>query len=211
MFRPASVKVLSPKIGCASDGFGFKTPPPLVVPPEEGLAGGAAQRIAPFGGFRPLPPGRTVPGVMPPGEFGIYGSRGRRLAQMGMGIRFEVKDAALGNFIPNASVSLVFEDGTHVATKLTDAGGNVSFSEEELISAVEQAGLIGTTGVAWYTIEAPGYKMAEGIAWDPDIPAEQQTRKIYEIALQSGAPTAKVDPLTVAGVTTAALLAIALL
>ncbi len=148
------------------------------------------------------------PRIVPPQE--VLQLSGVRLGQPPPIIRFEVTDATSAQFVPNASVSLIFEDGTHILTKLTDAGGNVAFREREIQEAVEQAGLRGAEGVFWYTVEAPGYQMAEAIVWDPDVPGSEQVRKIYEVTLHPAAPSAKADAYLVAGVTAAALLAVAL-
>ncbi len=137
-----------------------------------------------------------------------------RLAQMASEqvlFRFEVKNEA-GEFVPNASVSMAFEDGTHIITKLTDAGGNVSFTEAELLNALTQAGLMRAEGVAWYTVEAPGYQMAEDMIWDPTVPAEQQQKRLINVTLMAavanGVPGA--PNYIAAGVTTALLIALGL-
>ncbi len=127
--------------------------------------------------------------------------------------RFEVKNEA-GEFVPNASVSIAFEDGTHILTKLTDAGGNVSFTEAELLNALAQAGLSGAEGVAWYTVEAPGYQMAEDMIWDPTVPEEQQLKRLVNVTLMAavanGAPARGATPYVAAGITAAILIAVGL-
>ncbi len=141
----------------------------------------------------------------------MYGLRlqgPRRQLGQETALRFEVKDAALGNFIPNAAVSLVYEDGTSIITKMTDGGGNVAFGQGELQNAIASKGLEGADGVVWYTVQAPGYKLAEEIAFEMG----DELRKMFTVSLQPAAPTAKqLDPVVVGGVAAAALVAIALL
>lgn len=111
----------------------------------------------------------------------------------GIVLRFIVTDELGDRFIPNALVSLVFEDGTVLLGKRTDAGGNVAFSEREVVDAARRVGLAEVAGVVWATVEAPGFQLADLMVWDPDVPEAEQLQKIYTVPLKAEAK--KVGPL----------------
>lgn len=134
----------------------------------------------------------------------------RALSQQArVALRFEVTDALGEAFIPNAAVSLVFEDGTHIITKLTDAGGNVSFTESEIAQAAEAAfGPDLPEGVVWYTVEAPGYQMAEDIIWQPDVTTLADLQQVKTVALATAEAAPDKPNYVAAGITTALLIAV---
>jgi hypothetical protein len=90
---------------------------------------------------------------------------------------------------------LTFEDGAVLLSKRTDQGGNVAFGERELIDASRAAlaaGAVPTNpSVVWYTAEAPGYVLKDGIFFDYDKPKTGQLGKIYEISLEPAEVAAK--------------------
>jgi len=120
------------------------------------------------------------------------GLRPRRLAQAQENpvIRFIVTDEAGERFIQDATVSIVFEDGTLITSKRTDSGGNAAFTANGILQALMKAGLSLESAHAWYTVEAPGYGLKDGLVWDPSKPEEEQVRKIYTVALPRAAGAA---------------------
>lgn len=111
-------------------------------------------------------------------------------------LRFIVTDELGKRFIPGANVSIVFEDGTPIISKLADAGGNVAFGKREILNSAAKAGFAegsGSRGVFWYTVEAPGYILQDGMLFDPMRDPTEQFPKLYTIALKKvqteGLPT----------------------
>jgi hypothetical protein len=74
--------------------------------------------------------------------------------------RFEVIDASDEEYltpIPGAQVTIADEEGNVILSKLTDAGGNASFSIFEVNSAVGAANLPAEE-VLWWEVEAEGFE-----------------------------------------------------
>lgn len=130
-----------------------------------------------------------------------------RLGQ-GVAFRFEVTDESGSKFVPNAAVTLWYEDGTVLVSKTTDGGGNAAFSEAEIGEAAAAKGLGGADGVFWYTVEAPGYQAAEEMVYEGAM--NVPTGKIFNIALKGAVSRAPSNALLVGGVTTAILIGIGL-
>lgn len=109
-------------------------------------------------------------------------------------VRFVVTDEFGARFIPGAKVAVVLEDGTFVTSKQADQGGNVAFGRNELMQALSRANISAAYAdrapVIWYTVEAPGYALQDGILFDPTDASAEQWKKIYTIALREGAPQA---------------------
>lgn len=115
--------------------------------------------------------------------------------------RFIVTNESGDRFLPGARVAIVLEDGTPVISKQADQGGNVAFGKGELINALSKANIseayADRAPVIWYTVEAPGYMMQDGMLFDPSVAAAEQWRKIYTIALKPASSQAMASNIAV--------------
>ena len=116
-------------------------------------------------------------------------------------VRFVVTDELGARFIPGARVSIVLEDGTFVLAKQADQGGNVAFGKNELMQALSRANISAAYAdrapVIWYTVEAPGYVVQDGMLFDPSMAAAEQWRKIYTVALKPASSQAVASDIAV--------------
>ena len=97
--------------------------------------------------------------------------------------RFEIRDEE-GNFVGNAAVILTLPDGRHFMTRLSDAGGNVSFPTEELDAAAKAVNLRDMrNGKITYTVSAPGKASVQGVFWDIGADPDSQVG-LKEITLK---------------------------
>jgi hypothetical protein len=109
--------------------------------------------------------------------------------------RVEVKDAATGNYIPAAAVSLLYgpldypEGAGHVKTSLTDAGGNAKFMKVTTLLPGERF---------WYRVSAPGYAAQ-------DIPADSGVIAAVNLAKVGSDPTPTPTPVAKSGIPIVAL------
>jgi hypothetical protein len=127
-------------------------------------------------------------------------------------LRFIVTNEDQSRFLPGAKVSMILEDGTPVIAKAADQGGNVAFGRAEVLKALAAVNVAQEPGerlpVIWYTVEAPGYALKDGIVFDPDVSVDEQWKKIYEISLQPAAVASKpveIHPLVPVAVVAAGL------
>lgn len=97
-------------------------------------------------------------------------------------VRFEIKDK-YGNFIPGAAVTVSLDDGRHILTKLSDVGGNVSFSPAELSEVAERmVPMPRGDATSVFVVRAPGKKEVTGTFFDPRRDLKEQVG-IREIIL----------------------------
>lgn len=89
--------------------------------------------------------------------------------------RFEIKDSD-GNFIPGASVTLTMDNGEFLLNKLSDAGGNVPVTPDDVQTASKHLKTIpiGRTWKIMYSVSAPGTNTKSGLFLDGSKPTVDQ-------------------------------------